>query len=69
MGRNTAINQAMEHGVRDTKQLMYGQVANLSVKMAQTYSRASDDVKSIMENFDKTSNVCRESTKQRRIED
>jgi len=59
----------MEHGVRDTKQLMYGQVANLSFKMAQTYSRASDDVKSIMENFDKASHVCRESTNERRIED
>ena len=52
----------MEHWVRDTKQLMYGQGANLSFKVAQTYSRASDDVKSIMNNFDQTTNVRREST-------
>lgn len=59
----------MEHCVRDTKQLMYGQGANLSFKVAQTYSRASDDVKSIMNNFDQTTNVRRESTKHKRGED
>ena len=37
--------------------------------MAQTYSRASDDVKSIMNNFDQTTNVRRESTKHKRGED
>ena len=55
--------------MRDTKQLMYGQGANLSFKVAQTYSRASDDVKSIMNNFDQTTNVRRESTKHKRGED
>ena len=69
VGRNIAIDQAMEHCVRDTKQLMYGQGANLSFKVAQTYSRASDDVKSIMNNFDQTTNVRRESTKHKRGED
>ena len=69
VGRNIAIDQAMEHWVRDTKQLMYGQGANLSFKVAQTYSRASDDVKSIMNNFDQTTNVRRESTKHKRGED
>ena len=62
MGRNIAIDQVMEHCVRDTKRLMYGQGANLFFKVAQTYSRASDDVKSIMNNFDQTTvtNVRRE---------
>ena len=69
VGRNIAIDQAMEHGVRDTKQLMYGQGANLSFQMAQKYSRASDDVKSIMKNFDQEINVHRESTKHKRRED
>ena len=69
VGRNIAIDQAMEHGVRDTKQLMYGQGANLSFQTAQTYSRASDDVKSIMVNFDQANNVRRESTKHKRRED
>ena len=37
--------------------------------MAQIYCRASDDVKSIMNNFDQTTNVPRESTKHKRGED
>ena len=69
VGRNIPIDQAMEHGVKDTKDLMYGQGANLSFKTAQTFSRASDDVKSIMKNFDQENHVRRESSKHKRRED
>ena len=48
---------------------MYGQGANLSFRTAQTLSRASDDVKSIMKNFDQENHVRRESSKHKRRED
>ena len=66
VGRNIPIDQAMEHGVKNTKDLMYGQGANLSFKTAQTFSRASDDVMSIMKNFDQKNHVRRESSKHKR---
>ena len=69
VGRNIPIDQAMEHGVKNTKDLMYGQGANLSFRTAQTLSRASDDVKSIMKNFDQENHVRRESSKHKRRED
>lgn len=66
MGRNVAIDQAMEHSIKDTKELMNGQGANLSFSTAQLYSRESDDVKCIMKNFDQENNVRKESTKHQR---
>ena len=48
---------------------MYGQRTNLSFKTAQAFSRASDDVKSIMKNFDQENHVRRESSKHKRWED
>ena len=59
----------MEHSVKNTKDLMYGQGANLSFKIAQTFSRASDDVNSIIKNFDQVNHVRRESSKHKRRED
>ncbi|KAL9978100.1 hypothetical protein ACROYT_G015581 [Oculina patagonica] len=56
----------MEHSIKDTKELMNGQGANLSFSTAQLYSRESDDVKCIMKNFDQENNVRKESTKHQR---
>lgn len=69
VGRNIPIDQAIEHDVKDTKDLMYGQGTNLSFKTAQTFSRASDDVKSIMKNFDQENHLRRESSKHKRRDD
>lgn len=69
IGRNVAIDQVMEHGVRATKELMYGHGANLTFRSAQVYSRASDGIGCIVKNFDKENKLRDESSKHRRRQD
>lgn len=53
------VRRAMEHNIKGTKELMYGQGANFSFPPAQMYSRESDDVKYIINNFHQKNKVLR----------
>lgn len=69
VGRNVAIDQVMEHNVRETKDLMYAHGANLNFSSAQTYSRASNPVKDTINNFDHENKLRKESSKHKRTKD
>lgn len=69
VGRNVAIDQVMEHNVRETKDLMYAHGANLNFSSAQTYSRASNPVKDTINNFDHENKLRKESSKHKRRKD
>ena len=69
VGRNIAIDQAMEHNIRETKELMYAHGANLNFSSAQTYSRASNLIKETICNLDHELNLRRESSKHKRRKD
>lgn len=69
VGRNVAIDQVMEHHIKETKDLMFAHGANLSFSSAQLYSRASNLVKDIINNFDCQNKVKKESGKHKRRQD
>lgn len=69
VGRNVAIDQAMEHNIRETKELMYAHGANLNFSCAQTYSRASNPIKDTICNFDNEIKLQKQSSKHRRRKD
>ena len=69
VGRNVAIDQAMEHDIRETKELMYAHGANLNFDSAQTYSRAANSIKDTMRNFYSQNKLREHSTKHKRKKD
>lgn len=68
-GRNVAIDQVMEHNIRETKELMYAHGANLTFSFAQTYSRASYPIKETIFNFDHELKLQKQSSKHKRRKD
>lgn len=66
VGRNVAIDQVMEHTIRETKELMYAHGANLNFKSTQTYSRASNTIKETINSFDCEIKLPKQSTKHKR---
>ena len=69
VGRNVAIDQVMEHNIRETKDLMFAHGANLTFHSAQEYSRAASVIKDIAAHFDCENKVCKESSKHKRKTD
>ena len=69
VGRNVAIDQVMEHNIRETKELMYAHGANLNFSCAQTYSRSSNSIKDTICNFDNEIKLQKQSSKHRRRKD
>jgi uncharacterized C2H2 Zn-finger protein len=62
-GKNIACDQAMEHTIKTTKTLLVGQGANFSMERAEIYSRSTNAVQNIIENFDQEGNVKKSSSR------
>ena len=62
-GKNIACDLAMEHTIKTTKNLFHGQGANFTMEGAQIYSRSTNAVQMVIDNFDKEGNVKKQSSK------
>lgn len=67
--RNQAIDQVMEHNIKETKELMYAHGANSNFSSAQIYSRASNPIKETICNFDHEIDLQKKSSKHKRRKD
>ena len=69
VGSNVAIDQVMEHNIRETKELMYADDANLNFICAQIYSTLSNPIKDTIYNFDHEIKLQKQSSKHKRRKD
>lgn len=69
IARNQAIDQVMEHNIKETKELMYAHGANSNFSSAQINSRASNPIKETICNFDHEIDLQKKSSKHKRRKD
>lgn len=63
VGKNIARDLVMEHTIKTTKNLFAGQGANFTMEGAMVYSRSTNSVQNIIENFDMEGQVKKTSTR------